>query len=229
MKKAFRIALASAAAAFLCAHAALALDGGRIESVSGDITYLDDPPPSVELWELESDFELFVFPEKKNHPLGQDLDVDIAEPGDYFPDSVPDDQQSWEAMNPGVIPAGTLVDSYYFHFDNETYDDSFRLWRYLSCTGQYGVSGSITFKNPVLGIVMRAEGGENAHLLASDEEVGLPGVDYCEHYARHFPGVNIADGCQSDHFVLSADRRTLWLTNFTDLHMDNYRVIVEAE
>lgn len=46
---------------------------------------------------------------------------------------------------------------------------------------------------------------------------------------RSFPAVNITDGCGSDHFILSADRRTLTLTNFTDVHYDNYRVIVQSE
>lgn len=205
------------------------IDGGRIENIDGNITYLSSPPVSVELWELESDSELFMFAEKQNHVLARDLSVDLSQPGDYFPDTVPEDRQTWEALNPGIIPAGTRVDSYYFHFDNKTYDDTFRLRRYRNCIGQYQVSGSVTFKNPVLGIAMRAGAGKNASLRRSDFELGLPGVDYCEHYLRHFPGINIADGCRSDRFILSADRRTLWLTNHTDIHHDNYRIIVEAE
>ncbi len=205
------------------------IDHGRIQSIEGDIAYLNQPPASVELGALVSDSDLFVFAEKQNHTLAGDLNVDLSQPGDYFPDTIPEDQQTWEALNPGVIPAGTRVDSYYFHYDNQTYNDTFNLRRYLNCIGQYQVSGQITFKQPVLGVVMRAGFGRNANLRTSDAELGLPGVDYCEHYSRHFPGVNIVDGCQSDRFVLSADRRTLWLTNNTDIHHDNYRVIVAAD
>lgn len=71
--------------------------------------------------------------------------------------------------------------------------------------------------------------GPQFHLNLSDEEFGLPTVDYCEHNLRHFPGINIADGCQSDRFILSQDRRTLWVTNNTDIHHDNYRVIIQAD
>ena len=208
---------------------ALPIDGDRIESIEGDITFLATPPVSVELRELESDSDLFMFAEKKNHVLARDLSLDLSQPGDYFPDTVPEEQQTWEALNPGIVPAGTRVDSYYLHFDNETYDDTFKWRRYRNCIGQYMVSGSITFKNPVLGVVMRAGAGRNASLRRSDRELGLPGVDYCEHYLRHFPGINIADGCRSDRFILSEDRRTLQLTNFTDIHHDNYRVVVEAD
>lgn len=205
------------------------IDHGHIQRIEGDITYLDEPPASVELGALVSDSELFMFAEKQNHTLARDLNVDLSQPGDYFPDSIPEDQQTWEALNPGVIPAGTRVDSYYFHYDNKTYNDTFNLRRYLNCIGQYQVSGKITFTHPILGVVMRAGFGRNANLRTSDADLGLRGVDYCEHYLRHFPGVNITDGCQSDRFILSSDRHTLWLINNTDIHHDNYRVIVAAD
>lgn len=199
-----------------------------IGRIGGDITYLERPPASVDLGDLESDSELFVFAERQDYALARDLAVDLSQPGDYFADTVPERQRTWEALNPGVIPAGTRVDSYYFHFDNATYDDTFNLQAYVSCEGQYGVSGSITFENPVLGIAMRAGAGDNATLRRSDAELGLPGVNYDGDYLRSFPGANVVDGCGSDRFVLSEDRRTLWVTNYTDIHHDNYRVIVAA-
>lgn len=208
---------------------ASAIDNERIDSIDGDITYLVESPVSLELGDLESDSELFLFTERQDYVLTTDLAIDLSQPGDYFPDTVPEEQVTWEALNPDVIPAGTRVDSYYFHFDNETYDDTFNLQDYVNCVGQYPVSGTITFENPVLGIVMRAGAGENATLRFSDLELGLPGVNYDQRYLRHFPGVNIADGCGSDRFILSEDRRTLSLTNFTDIHHDNCRVIVAAD
>lgn len=76
---------------------------------------------------------------------------------------------------------------------------------------------------------MRAGVGRRATLQRSDEQLGLPGVDYCEHNLRHFPGVNISDGCGSDRFVLSEDRTTLTERSFTDIDHHNYRVILAAQ
>lgn len=201
---------------------------GAIVSISGAIKLLPQAPASVELWELESDSDLFVFAEKNNVTLTKDLSVDISRPGTYFDDTTPSDERGWDNLSPTVIPKGTKVDSFYFHFDNATYDDSFSVRNYFGCDKQISVSGSITFSQPIIGIAMRAGVGPRATLLRGDEQLGLPDVDYCEHNLRHFPGVNISDGCGSDQFILSADRKTLTVRNFTDIHHDNYRVILAA-
>lgn len=200
----------------------------NVASVEGSITFLELPPASVELHELVSDTSIFMFAEKQNFTLRKDIITDLSMPGDYFPESVPKEEQTWEAINPGIIPAGTKVSSYYLHYDNETYNDDISVVDYFHCEGQYRVYGTINFNKPVLGIVMRA-GVQTDHLRDSDFELGLSTVDYCEHNLKHFPGINIADGCQSDRFILSADRKTLQVTNNTDVHHDNYRVILAAE
>ncbi|GAA0725962.1 hypothetical protein GCM10009430_32400 [Aquimarina litoralis] len=201
-----------------------------IKKISGELKFLTKAPRSVELNELVSDDHLFVFLEKTNHRLTKDLKLDLSKPGDYFPDSVPDNLQNWKTLNPGIVKKGTKVHSVYFHYDNETYNQSLNVQDYFNCKGQYQVNGKITFNRPILGIIMRASGGKkNNSLINSDKEVGLPRVDYCEHNFRHFPGINVADGCKSDRFVLSQDRRTLTVKNNTDVHHDNYRVILLAE
>ncbi|MEM7763880.1 MAG: hypothetical protein AAF290_07335 [Pseudomonadota bacterium] len=210
------------------AHADPGRDSG-IVSTSGDIRFLRAPPRSVDLWELESDDDLFVFAERKRVLLTEDLPVDISRPGDYKNQRKPRDPRDWSVLSPGVIPAGTKVDAYYFHFDNASYTDNLSVRGYFACQNQIRVSGRITFAKPVLGIVMRAYARDGNYLGLSNEVLGLSEVEYCEHNFRHFPGANIADGCGSDRFVLSKDRRTLWLTNFTDVHHDNYRVVVAAE
>jgi hypothetical protein len=199
-------------------------DGGRISGITGDITFLSAPPSSVELFMLESDSDLFVFAERRGLVLERDLSVNIGEPGDYFPEETPDSMRTWESLNPGVVPAGTVVDCYYFHYDNETYNDTFNSLNYLHCIGQKGVSGTITFQNPVLGLIIR---GYN--LNQSNSVCGIDTVEYDTDLTRSFPGINIVDGCRSDHFILSADRRTLHLTNHTDVHHDNYRVLVQSD
>lgn len=199
-----------------------------IQQFSGELTFLQQPPASVELDALVSDTTLFMFIEKENYILTTDIVLDISQPGDYFDDSIiPDSLQTWDLLNPGLIPAGTEVHSIYFHYDNETYNQTFNLFNYLNCIGQYQVNSQITFNYPVLGIIMRASGNQ-PNLLNSDTELGLSTVDYCEHNLSHFPGINIADGCQSDRFILSADRLTLTLKNNTDIHHDNYRVVLDA-
>ena len=201
----------------------------QISSLDGQIQFLEIPPASLELDELVSDTLIFIFAEKRNHTLTQNIETDLSVPGDYFPDSVPDDQQTWEALIPGTIYSGTKVHSYYLHYDNKTYNDTFNLSNYLNCIGQYQVNAEIRFKSPVLGIVMRAGLGSEDHLGNSNQELGVSTVDYCDDNLSHFPGINIADGCQSDRFILSEDRMTLTVKNNSDIHHDNYRVILAAD
>lgn len=200
----------------------------EIETLTGQIQFLEEAPESVELDVLVSDTLLFIFAEKKNHILLTSVATDLSMPGDYFPDSIPDEEQTWEALIPGSIQAGTKVTSYYLHYNNETYKDNFNTIDYLGCIGQYQVNAEIKFTTPVLGIIMQAGLGELDRLGNSNRELGLPSVDYCEDNLLHFPGINIADGCQSDQFILSEDRMTLTLKNNTDIHHDNYRVVLAA-
>lgn len=192
-----------------------------IIATAGMVTILDEPPASVELGALESDTALFVFQERTGVTLSEDMAADILEPGDYFPDETPDRERTAANLPSGFVPAGTTVDAFYFHFDNQSYE--FDLTRYLGCEGQIGVTGSVTFDQPILGIILRSY-----KLNQSNDEVGLSTVEYDEDSLVSFPGVNLTDGCKSDRMTLSADRRTLTVRNFTDIHHDNYRVLVAA-
>ncbi len=200
-----------------------------ISNMDGQIQLLETPPNSVELNELVNDTVLFVFPERQNHKLSKSITTDLSEPGEYFSDDLAKDKQTWESLNPSTIEKGTIVSSYYFHYDNETYDDGFTFSDYFGCEGQLQVNSSITFDRPILGVIMRAGLGTKDHLRRSDGELGWSDVDYCEHNLSHFPGINIADGCQSDRFILSEDRLTLFMRNNTDIHHDNFRVVIEGE
>lgn len=200
-----------------------------VQQYSGQLSYLQQPPVSVELNALVSDTFLFMFIEKENHVLANDIILDLSEPGDYFDDSIiPDSLQTWDLLNPSFISAGTEVHSVYFHYDNETYNETFNLSNYLNCIGQYQVNAEVTFNYPVLGVIMRAGFGAQDHLGISNSELGIPTVEYDEDNFMSFPGINIVDGCQSDRFMLSDDRLTLTLRNNTDIHHDNYRVVLDA-
>lgn len=200
-----------------------------IREFSGQLSYLQEPPLSVELNSLVSDTLLFMFIEKENHILESDIILDLSEPGDYFDDSlIPDSLQTWDLLNSTIIPSGTKVHSIYFHYDNETYNETFNVFNYLNCIGQYQVNAEVTFNYPVLGIIMRAGAGAQDHLGISNSELGIPSVEYDEDNFMSFPGINIVDGCQSDRFILSEDRYTLTLKNNSDIHHDNYRVVLDA-
>lgn len=196
-------------------------DLDRVVQTSGDITLLATPPSSVELDALTSDDELFVFAEQQAVQLTERVAVDLMEPGDYFAPDTPDNERTYDNLPSGHLPAGTIVDSFYFHADNETYE--FRPRQYFGCDGQIGVDGSITFDRPIIGVVLRS-----VKLNRSNDDVGIDGVDYDEHTYRHFPGVNIVDGCASDRISISDDRHTLTVTNFGDIHHDNYRVLLST-
>ena len=245
--EAIRAVLAALIAAMI-GGAAAAQTAPGISEIRGQVLFLNDPPPSVELWDLVSDRHIFVFAEKQDHTLGADLTLDLAEPGDYLPDNVrgtgllSNDESRWQMLNPGVVEAGRRVSSYYFHFDSlsymtspegiahEDWHDEFNFQNYRRCLGQIGVTGKIVFETPVLGIILRASDHPNANLFYSDLELGLDEVSYTpfEDYGTRFPGLNLADGCGTDRFRLSNDRRTLWFTNHADIHHDNYRVVVAA-
>lgn len=215
--------------AAITATSALAQVNNLIQEYNGQLTYLEQPPASVELNALVSDTLMFMFTEKEDYITTGDLILDLSEPGDYFDDSIiPDSLQTWDLLNPGLIEAGTKVHSVYFHYDNETYNETFDLSDYLNCIGQYQVNAEITFNYPVLGLIMRAGFGAQDHLGISNTELGIPTVEYDEDNFMSFPGINIVDGCQSDRFILSEDRYTLTLKNNSDIHHDNYRVVLDA-
>ena len=123
-----------------------------IAAQTGNITVLQPPPPDVRLEQLTSDEVGFAFAERTCATLSAPLPVDIIDPvGTYGAGQT----------NPGLVPAGTPVDSYLVHLDN------------VGDTGNAFLSGSLTFDQPVLGIILLP-----GTLNASDPVVGAPGTLY---------------------------------------------------
>ena len=190
-----------------------------IVSVTGNFKYLPTPPPSVDLFDLESDDDLFVFAEQQGNLLSERIQCEITQPGNYFPDSFTDEQRVRSNLSYGYIPQGTPFNSYYIHHDNASY----RLGPdYAACQNQFTLNGTIKFTNRILGLVF-----EFRTLNASNDVCGLPSVRYCEEF-RRFPSANIVTGCKTDRFIISADRKTLTVRSKTDIHHDNIRVITES-
>jgi hypothetical protein len=65
------------------------------------------PPPSIQINQLTSDTDIFVFEEQANYVLPVDVQVDGTTPGVYSSPSVPG----------GTIAAGTTINSYVVHSD----------------------------------------------------------------------------------------------------------------
>lgn len=226
-KRAFALAavaigVALASPAFRAAHA---VDGSGLQ-LSGEIIVLDSPPESVELGALESDDHMVLFAERQGHELTTDLVVDLSQAGDWLQNRPYAGGVSFEDLGPTTLSSGTRVDSYYVHYDNVSYE--FEPYNYEHCIGEYDVTARLRFDEPILGIVFRAD--DSLHLALADAELGLPSVRYppVDDYETTLPGAEVLNGCLSDRFRMSLDRRTLWVTFNNDQDNDNFRVIVRA-
>lgn len=160
------------------------------------------PPPSVEQGELESNEVLFVFDERQNVVLSEDIAVDITDPGTY------DDSSD---LTPGTIPARTLVSSHFAHAD--PVPDG-------GCRERRNIEGTLTTSSPILGIAILAPALDD-----SDAPLGAPGTIYpTGEGVRRF---NL-DG-QNDFIIEQVDRMTVVIHADVCAHFDQVRIITEGE
>jgi hypothetical protein len=139
--------------------------------------------------------------------------VILAGPLDY-------DQLS-NLTDEGTIPAGTVVDSHYVHFDNEGFSSS---------NGSRGV-GTITFECPIIGLIT-----QDTNLAASDGKLGAAITSYPTTLTNR--GLEQGEGDVGDHFGTNwhlqdiTDVSTDMLTLFVDLQvfnvLDQMRVVTEG-
>lgn len=188
---------ASAALAVLCLGSPWA-DAGII-NVSGQVELIP-PPPSVDFGDLQSDTVARVFSERQGLTLPTSVSVDSTAPGAY--DSV-------SSLTPGVLPAGTSVDSYLVHAEPASPDG---LFRYI---------GSITFNTDVLALIVL-----NPNLKNSDAILGAPGTLYSSGALRDLE-LN-PSGAFADSVVLSPDRRTVSFDFRTQPGIDEFRLVTAA-
>lgn len=187
----------SAALAVLCLASPRA-DAGII-GVSGQVEVIS-PPPSVRFGDLQSDTVARVFSERQGLALPASVSVDITAPGAY--DSVP-------SLTPGILPAGTSVDSYLVHAEP------------ASSTGLFRYIGSITFDTDVLALIVL-----NPNLKDSDAILGAPGTLYSSGSLRDLE-LN-PNGEFADSVVLSPDRRTVSFDFRTQPGIDEFRLVLAA-
>ncbi|HEX2042962.1 MAG TPA: hypothetical protein VHF24_10035 [Acidimicrobiales bacterium] len=171
--------------------------GGALTGVGGSATLLPAPPPSVDLDQLTSNTQAFVFAERTCFILPTNLRVDVVNPVGTFTQTT---------TQPGTIPTGTPVDSYYVHTDIP------------GTTGQASFTGALVFDRPVIGLVYRIP-----TLNASDPIVGAPGTTYpsTATWARGYEE-------ETDTVTVSADRRTVTFNNRIFEWQDELRIITEG-
>ena len=171
--------------------AGIASTGGAVTEVS--------PPPSVKTGATQSDTQIIVFAERQNTELSSDLAVDIVDAGTYTgPDAT---------LISGKISAGTFVNSYLLHFD--------------PVTGNTSLSGSVTFEEPILGLIVLKPA-----LVSSDDCLGASGTFYPDNFERRMElkAPNPTD--PQDQVIFSADRKTVTVTVLTSVKwQDQVRII----
>lgn len=152
---------------------------GIIGTTGGVVDVTATPPASVLQGALQSDTEVRLFVEKGNVSLATPTNVDISAPGTYhFAADAP--------YSPATIPAGTIVNSFFLHFDRFTN------------TGFTRVTGSITVDCPIIGIMTLTP-----QLDASDAALGRVGTAYPT-FGEPKRGLEF-----EEEVTLSADRKTL--------------------
>ena len=106
-----------------------------ITSIIPESSLIDSPDsPAVLRDQKESNDNAFIFAEQSGVSLTDGLDVDITDPGTYNRNTPP---------SPETIPNGTIIDSFFLHFDPEGRPNQ-----------RVEVSGSVTFDTEILGVIV---------------------------------------------------------------------------
>lgn len=172
-----------------------------ISSYSDTVEQLSLP---ANLWvdQTQSDTSIRIFEEKQSLVLTTDLRVDTL--------GVPKIYDSAADLEGGLIDAGTVVNSYLIHVDPFTYKNL--------PGGLRGYTGSITFSNPILGVIVTLD-----NLLATDSTLGVAGTTYWTGSSATNRGLEWGGQDQFELFTLSENTITLNLKAAEAI--DNIRVI----
>lgn len=172
--------------------------------VSGDLLHLATAPASVDIGDLESNTNSFFFLEQTSVILPNDFPVNIVSPGSY--NGLP-----LTAVN--LLPGGTLVDSYFVHFDPVG-----------SPTGSDPASfseGGISFGQDVVAIITQ-DG-----LLDNSESLGFGATGTLYPTSASAPGRGV-DSPDADTIQLSPDRRTVSFLLAARSPGDQMRILVAS-
>jgi hypothetical protein len=178
----------------LCA-VALAMGAGSITQAAitagGGATNIIAPPPSTALGALESNTQARAFNEVTNFTLATNLPVNATTPGTYTSNG---------SLTPGIIPAGSVINSHYLYTDPVG-----------GATAAY--EGFVEFDATVIGIiVLRSD-------LNSSDFLGAPGTIYADNVAR---GLELS---QAERFTLTLTGNRINYRFNTSTATDDIRVI----
>jgi prepilin-type N-terminal cleavage/methylation domain-containing protein len=156
--------------------------------VSGPLNLVGDPPPSVVFDhpnapnpEVASNTEAKVYVEQTDYTLPVDINVDCQTPGYY----------TTVNGGGGSIPAGTVVDVYYVHFDP------------VGSKHSTITNGRINFTAEILGLIY-----STGKLKTSDQHVGKEGVTYPSNQnARGFEN-------NAEQYELTSDMKSFIIHRF---------------
>lgn len=169
------------------------------------VQYSDSQVPSdIATGDWENNTQIREFPEVQNFTLpAGGVTADVTVPG-TSPSSTS------QNLSTGVIPAGTVVDSYFLHFDPVGEPNPADT-----------LSGSITFNEPVLGLIALSQTQDD-----SEPILGLPGVTYAD---GKYHGMELEPGSgasgTNDVLTLSADRYTVSFTMSAGENADELRIV----
>ena len=173
-----------------------------IISTSGAIVVIS-PPSDARTGHFENDHAIHAFAEQQNVTLPNSVAVDVTQIGSTTTGGV-------LTLSPGTISAGTVVSSYFLHFDDVG-----------SSQTPVNATGSLTFNTNVLGVAVLS-----GTLNATDAMPGLPTTIYASgDSSRGFepPGIPGAD-----ILTLSSDRRTVTVNLQNVDKSDDVRIITAA-
>ncbi|MGB2823877.1 MAG: prepilin-type N-terminal cleavage/methylation domain-containing protein [Phycisphaerae bacterium] len=138
------------------------------------------PPMSAHYdYQLENNKEIRGWWERINYVLPSNVTVDISEPGRY----------TKRRQTVKVIPAGTMVNSFFTHYDSIAHSNQTS-------------SGAVTFGTDIIGIICLDDA-----LDATDAVLGFPGTDY--HTGRNSRGFE-----NVERVVFEEDRRTFTIEHY---------------
>jgi len=175
---------------------ALALAAGTSHAIivaSGGSTAVIAPPASTALGALESNTDAWAFNEVQRFTLTTPLAVDATTAGTY---------DSNASLTPGIIPAGTMVNSHYIYSDPVGGAESV-------------YEGFVRFSQPIIGIIIFRAG-----LNGSDAILGAAGTTYADNAAR---GLELS--ANADRFVITLSRFEVRYNFRTSGATDDIRVL----
>ncbi len=167
-----------------------------ITNVSDNITTTITEPSNLSLGSYENSEHIYIFKEKQGYTLSDELQVDHL---------VTSDTNGWLSSSgdliSGTISSDTKINVYLIHFDP------------VGSTTGVRLKGSVTFSNNIIGLEVKKDELDNSDFLG---------------FASTYPTTNLRGlelNGKQDYFSISDNQRTLSVNLYTDVSLDEIRII----